>query len=946
MSGRAGEPAGPGVAQYHARPLEGEAMRRRIGARLFGAASEPLCIGRYRVLHTLGQGGMGIVYAAEDPQLDRVVAVKLIRPDVDPRRQDERQRLLREARALARLSHPNVIHIYEVGEHGDEIFIAMEHVPGTTLLRWLDAPRTFSEILAHFVAAGRGLAAAHAAGVVHRDFKPGNVLVGADGRVRIVDFGLARAPAGPSVTEARAPGPADQTPTSDRPALDTEPAAGTPGYIPPERLLARGSDPRSDQFSFCVALHEALYGRRPFADGLFTALVRRERPRLAASGRCGRVPGWLRGALLRGLAFEPDARFVDMDALLAVLEGGPRRRVQRFGATGALALGLGLAAPQVMPDAPACPDAAAALEHTWGPARRDALREAFLASGLRDAAGAWTRAETEIVNYIGGWIEVSRDACEASRVRGEQTDAVLYRSRLCLEGRRQALATLLDLLLAGDPAVIAGAHELAAALPRVAACRDPALLAADSDLGASDQRVALVEQQLRRARFLQQAGRGQAALRGISAALAESRALGERRLEAEALLLRGTIEARELHDRVGASQTLLQAYGHAVAGGHPAIVASIWNELALSSAQDGEQAEPARVWLKLAWSGFEVRPDPLLRAELLDTESYVALLEQRFEHVEALRREALALREATLPAGHPAIVRSRMLIANALAEQGRFAEARTLLTALLGEERERFGPDDPGLLAIERSAALVAIDLDDRAAARGLLLHVRAIAAELYGESSAQAASADLDLARIATHEGDRPEAIARAQAALRVFTAIYPPAHSERLAALLELAELYRQTRQRASALAINRELLAVHDRHGLEFETDGLLLNIGNYLCLLQRCPESLVPFTRLMSELALRPDDPPHRGALPMHGIGRAHLANGQPAAALPYLEAADDLLRRSPGAELHIAAQNDRLLARCLRLLKVQPARARQLEAHAAELERALGEVPWE
>ena len=945
MNEPASEPPPP-AAGGHARPLEGEAMRRRIGARLFGSEAEPLCIGRYRVLHTLGQGGMGIVYAAEDAQLGRVVAVKVIRPDAGPRRESERLRLLHEARTLARLSHPNVIHIYEVGEHGDEIFLAMEHVPGTTLLRWLATPRSFPEILAHFIAAGRGLAAAHAAGVVHRDFKPGNVLVGSDGRTRIVDFGLARAPVHPSHAETRAPGPADQTPTSDRPAPDTEPAAGTPGYMPPERLLARSSDPRSDQFSFCVALHEALYGRRPFDDGLFAALVRRERLRLATTGRCGRVPRWLRSALLRGLAFEPDARFASMDALLAVLAGGPRRRVRQLGATGVVALGLGLAAPQVLPDAPACPDPAAALEHTWGPARRDELREVFLASGRRGAAQAWERAEGELVGYIAGWVAVGRDACEASRVRGELPDALLLRSRLCLERRRQALATLIDLILTGDPAVIASAHELAASLPRVAACRDPELLRAEPDVGATDPRVELAEHQLGHARFLQQAGRDQAALRGLATALVEIRALGDRRREGEALLLRGTIEARALHDRARATQTLLQAYGHAVAGGHPVVVAAIWNELALLSARVGEDADTARMWLKLAWSALEARPDPSLRAELLDTESYIELLAQRFARVEALRREALAVRAELLPAGHVDLARSQMRVANALAEQGRNAEALALLTALLTEQRERLGPDDPELLPIERSAALVQIDLGARGEARVLLIHVRSVAAALYGEASAQVASTDLDLARIARIDHAAPEGIARALAALRVFTAIYPPAHSERLAALVELAELYRQTRQLTAALAVNRELLVLHDRHALDFATHDLLLNIGDYLCHLDRCPESLVPFTRLMSELALSPDDDPTRAAMPMYGIGRAHLTNGQPTRARPYLEAADDLLRRRPGAEPWIAAQNARLLARCLKQLNARADHVRRLEAHAAALERAVDEPPWE
>lgn len=173
--------------------LEAEAVRRRIAARMFGARSEPVALGRFKVLRILGEGGMGRVYLAEDDQLRRTVALKVIRPRGGANTDDDRARLLREARALARLSHPNVVHVYDVGAHGDDVFIAMEHVAGQTLDRWLAARRrTVAEILDVFLAAAHGLAAAHAAGITHRDFKPSNVVVGDDGRIRILDFGLAR----------------------------------------------------------------------------------------------------------------------------------------------------------------------------------------------------------------------------------------------------------------------------------------------------------------------------------------------------------------------------------------------------------------------------------------------------------------------------------------------------------------------------------------------------------------------------------------------------------------------------------------------------------------------------------------------------------------------------------------------------------------------------------
>jgi serine/threonine protein kinase len=220
---------------------------------------------------------MGEVYAAHDSQLDRKVALKLLRADPDEDDPEHlRIRLLREAQAMARLSHPNVVAIYDVGTFKDHVFIAMEHVSGRTLRRWLaESPRPWREIVAHFIEAGRGLAAAHAAQVLHRDFKPENVLVGTDGRIRVLDFGLARAnERDPDSTEIEL---ASLTVSKAKQlALDvshTGAMVGTPAYMAPEQLLGQAIDARADQFSFAVSLYEALYGERPFAGENLSVLM-------------------------------------------------------------------------------------------------------------------------------------------------------------------------------------------------------------------------------------------------------------------------------------------------------------------------------------------------------------------------------------------------------------------------------------------------------------------------------------------------------------------------------------------------------------------------------------------------------------------------------------------------------------------------------------------------
>ncbi len=302
-------------------------------------------VGRYVVQTLIGRGAMGAVYAASDPDLDRRVAVKLLRANAlsDAARQRTRARLLREAQAMARLSHPEVITVYDVGAFGNELFVAMEYVEGETLRHWRDAqPRSPAEILTVYERAGRGLAAAHEAGLVHRDFKPDNVLIGRDGRVRVTDFGLAR-----SVDDQEAGSPREGLASSDAIVLTTTltrtgTLVGTPAYMAPEQLRGGAADARSDVFSFCVALYESLYGERPFGGSTVPALrAAIEQGTLRAPPVLTGVPASVRGVLLRGLRAAPDERWTTMHALLdGFREAGaaPRRRRTVGAAAGAIGL--------------------------------------------------------------------------------------------------------------------------------------------------------------------------------------------------------------------------------------------------------------------------------------------------------------------------------------------------------------------------------------------------------------------------------------------------------------------------------------------------------------------------------------------------------------------------------------------------------------------------------
>lgn len=275
-------------------------------------------IGRYIVQRVLGRGGMGVVYGAVDPQLGRRVALKLVRCDS----LRFRGRLRREALALARLCHPNIVVLFDIGTTDLGTFVAMEYVRGQSLRRWLrKTPRSTAEILRTFIAAGRGLAAAHAEGLVHRDVKPGNVMVALDGRVKVLDFGLARGEPSDDPWLANT----DEALLARR-MTRADTVVGTTGYMPPEQLLGREVTAASDQFAFCVALFEALHGGRPFAGKTML-----EQARAYAVGtrnpiklRRG-VPMRVRMAIERGMSLDPTDRFTSMDALLEALAPRPSR---------------------------------------------------------------------------------------------------------------------------------------------------------------------------------------------------------------------------------------------------------------------------------------------------------------------------------------------------------------------------------------------------------------------------------------------------------------------------------------------------------------------------------------------------------------------------------------------------------------------------------------------
>ncbi|MDB4979958.1 MAG: hypothetical protein JWM82_710, partial [Myxococcales bacterium] len=573
-------------------------------------------IDRFVVLGLVGRGGMGEVYAAYDPELDRKVAIKLLRARGDS--EEGKARLLREAQATAKLQHPNVVVVYDVGTFRQSVFIAMEFVEGGTAGSWLGAaPRARRELMDVYLAAGRGLAAAHAAGLVHRDFKPDNVMVTNDGQVRVMDFGLARHVSEADVearaaAEARAQTTAAESSTGKYLSVkltQTGAMLGTPAYMAPEQFASTATDARTDQFSFCVALYEALYGERPFEGDTFLALMTsvttgavRPPPSKA------RVPAWLRKVLLRGLATEPAGRFSSMTALLAALHPDPTVRTRRLlvGTLAVVAVAgvVAVGRRPVEKPAPLCGGGVERLAGVWGKAgarspRRTAIQRAFQVTGEVFAGQAFTTVAKYLDEYTEAWLGTYRDACEATHVRGEQSSEVLDLRMGCLNERLVELRALSDELAAANDKVVENAVSGVSSLGPVAQCSDVRLLRAVVKPPSDEptrKRVAAL--QARKATMLAST---------LSARCETTRKLekevttGAREVKYAPLLAEILLASGKVEDTCGGrAETLVRLYREAffvaLTAGHDQVAAESAAFLASTLAERNRQIEAARDW--------------------------------------------------------------------------------------------------------------------------------------------------------------------------------------------------------------------------------------------------------------------------------------------------------------------------------------------------------------
>jgi tetratricopeptide (TPR) repeat protein len=899
-------------------------------------------VGRYLVLEPLGAGGMGIVYSAYDPELDRRVALKLLRvgaPGLELER--GRAHLLREAQAMARVSHPQVVPVYDVGTFGQQVFLAMERVEAQTLGEWLKAaPRPWRQVLALFLDAGRGLAAAHAAGVVHGDFKPDNLLVGSDGRVRVTDFGLAHlaAPAG-----ERPPLPlAARTSTTE--TMTRSIMGGTPAYMAPEQLCdGVRAGTAGDQFAFCVTLHEALYGERPFEGHTLTTLmseVRAGRVRPPPAGT--RVPPWLRRVLLRGLAVNPAERYPSMDALLAELQRDPavrwRRRLSVAGGLTLLAAAVGLTHTVHTRRARAC-DATAELASIWGPERQQAVEAAFRATGRPYADAAWQRVRRELDAYTAAWATTRTTACEATRVRGSQSEEVLAWRMRCLDSRLADVSALSRLLSQADASMVDEAHRAAQALPPLSGCSEalaPGGALVLEDAATRERRDALRET-LAQGRALKTTGRYQQGVALVEPVARAAREAGDRREGAEVFLLLG--ELREgAGDWKGAEAALFEAVDAAEATRQDEVAARAWTLLVrVCTVGLDEYAQAAR-WRNRAAAAIDRLgggSEPL-RINLL-THAGTLLREQgHLDEALEQHQQALTMLERTFGSDSLEVANVYHELGVTRLRQNKPVEARAHVERAMALTRQALGPEHPEVARMQLSLATVLWDLEALAEAEAVSREALALFERMLAPEHPRVYDALNTVASSLVLQQKLDDARSIYERALGIARKTDGPDSMGVAVIHSNLGLLsYRQRKwdeartHFAVAVAIREKRLGMNDRTLVPY-----LRYISGALVEQRRHEEALPHIRRAAEIMLLQPDDSRRHWTATLNDLGATYLEAGRPLEALAPLERAWAGWERAeprPGQR----TQTRFLLARALWESGKDRARAMRLAREAKE-----------
>ena len=816
-------------------------------------------IGRYSVLEKVGAGGMGVVYAAYDPELDRKVALKVLYPQLGSTEATEGEgRLLREAQAMARLAHPNVVTVHDVGEHDGRVFLAMEFIEGETLEQWLERKRPWPEILAVFVQAGHGLAAAHDKGLVHRDFKPENVMLDGDGRVRVMDFGLAR-PSGPDIQPTV--DDSDVRPSSDLLSQELTGAGalmGTPAYMAPEQHLKATVGAPADQFSFCVALYRGLFDERPFKANNAAALALQVTTRDADPPPKGTdVPARIQRAVLRGLSRMPESRFENMRALLRVLEIDHAAKRRRLGGLLVTAVGAGAVfwavGSQAGKQSP-CEDVGQPVEGVWNEEARAAVRAAMVEAAPSYGDQAWERVEPWLDEYAEGWSVSRTDACEATRVRGEQSEQLMDRRMICLDDRLEAFTALIEILREADDAVVRRAIAAATQLPSLARCSDAAALMAElepPDDPAVAELVATTRATLARAKAQKLAGKYDSARELVEGALEEAEGIGYEPLQAEALMSLGGIQM-VTGEPEQAEETLTRGYALSIRIGHRRAAGQTASALVQLVGYKQAKYEPAKVWAIQALALAETDGDVLPMTIALNAVGLAADRGGDYDEAEARHREALELKRKHFAPNDPSIGTSLNNLANVAQAKGDYELATKLHTEVHKAWVVALGSKHPNVGSVLNNLGIDAKRQGDYQAAADYYAQALRIFETSLGPRHPQTAMALNNKANVANELKRYAEARKDYERAWELLAEIQGPEHSNVGVVLGNLGTVALAQDDYSAAEDYQRRSLAILEAaHGVEHpRVASALTGLGRALLGQKRFEEAIDPLERALA------------------------------------------------------------------------------------------------
>jgi serine/threonine protein kinase/Tfp pilus assembly protein PilF len=893
---------------------------------LFGRVGEPVKLSRYRLVEKLGGGGGGTTFTAHDPDLDRTVAVKLVRRRIDPSEPTgERDRLLSEARALAGVSHPNVVTVHDVGvmeldtDEADtdggrrndvRVFMVLEHVDGVSLDEWLARRRQgWRRVVGLFVAAGRGLQAVHDAGLVHRDFKPSNVLVGLDGRVRLSDFGLVCASTAAdelAVRTSRIPDSRESGPIAA--ATTTGAVQGTPLYMSPEQHEGGPIDARSDQFGFCASLWEALHGIPPWRGSSRGELARAKRsdpPAVPADGP--RVPKRVRRTLLRGLAADPDGRYASLAELLAELE---RALTARRRETIGVGLSFAVAAPLVVAaliarEPTTCDDPRKSLAGIWDDAVRASISDAFAASELPFAERTWGLAEAGLERYAGEWAEARSKACEASVDPDERTRQAAAQQIACLDRRLRDLAAVSGVLREPDQDVVARAPDFLDRLRRVDACLSAPPTVDIPESPEDRRRLVELETAIARARAMYFAGKYREAFALVESAMDKAGQV-QPASEARGLVLRGNIETT-LGNLDAAEQDLTRGLARAEEAADEEVAANaLLGLMHVVGVLRARRAEGLRLAEQVAAK---------IERGKLDS-SYSARLEHGTGNIELNRGQyerAFAHYERVLELCEEGCRRKRHLtrvalvgMGNVRTKQARYAEARTYYETYLRRLRDELGDQHPRLEIAYNNLGMLAVRLGDydqalRRYLQALELYDKALSKESPGYVRLLHNIAEIDIMQDRLDEAER-----RLEEAQKTIEST--PSHSFGLYMILAMRARVEEARgHKDRAIELFERALedCGRERGPSHMDTLNKMHRLGNMLCETGRGEEGLAYNREALSRRreALG-DDHPHV-ALSENGVGMCLVALGRHEEAVEQLQEASERWEKARWPQRHRA-----------------------------------------